>query len=169
MLFVCVWPCVFFFKRCDCIFHYRFGECLLSVAITGGEPRSDRLHYSQRTFQILLGKVWSCFSTLCLSENGGNSFARINYLDDIILWGRTQTEHDHMLKAVIQRLQDAGLKLNQSKCPFNKPICASWDIQLMCKEFNLMRITSQLFYMHLLQKMRPNSACSLGCYHGTTN
>ncbi len=25
-----------------------------------------------------------------------------------------------------------------------------------------MRITSQLFYMHLLQKMRPNSACSIG-------
>lgn len=43
-----------------------------------------------------------------------------NYLDDIILWGQTQTEHDHTLKAVIQRLQDAGLKLNQSKCQFNK-------------------------------------------------
>lgn len=43
-----------------------------------------------------------------------------NYLDDIILWGRTQTEHDDTLKAVVQRLQDAGLKLNQSKCQFNK-------------------------------------------------
>ncbi len=43
-----------------------------------------------------------------------------NYLDDIILWGSTQTEHDLTLKAVIQRLQDAGLKLNQSKCQFNK-------------------------------------------------
>ncbi len=43
-----------------------------------------------------------------------------NYLDDIILWGSTQTEHDLTLKAIIQRLQDAGLKLNQSKCQFNK-------------------------------------------------
>ncbi len=43
-----------------------------------------------------------------------------NYLDDIILWGCTQTEHDHTLKAADQRLQDAGLKLNQSKCQFNK-------------------------------------------------
>ncbi|KAL0190178.1 hypothetical protein M9458_012876 [Cirrhinus mrigala] len=43
-----------------------------------------------------------------------------NYLDDIILWGRTQTEHNDTLKAVVQRLQDAGLKLNQSKRQFNK-------------------------------------------------
>ncbi len=43
-----------------------------------------------------------------------------NYLDDIILWGSTQTEHDLTFKAVIQRLQDAGLKMNQSNCQFNK-------------------------------------------------
>lgn len=41
-------------------------------------------------------------------------------MDDIILWGCTQGEHDHMLKAVIQCIQYAGLKRNSSKCQFNK-------------------------------------------------
>ncbi len=43
-----------------------------------------------------------------------------NYLDDVIVWGRTKSEHDHMLKMVIQRIHDAGLQLNDSKCHFNK-------------------------------------------------
>lgn len=43
-----------------------------------------------------------------------------NYLDDVIVWGRTKSEHDHMLKVVLQRIQDAGLQLNDSKCHFNK-------------------------------------------------
>ncbi|KAI2660383.1 Transposon Ty3-G Gag-Pol polyprotein [Labeo rohita] len=79
-----------------------------------------------------------------------------NYLHDIILWGHTQTEHDHMLKAVVQRLQDAGLKLNQSKCQFNKT-----SLRFLG---HLMRITSPLFFMHQPQKMSPNSALSLAYY-----
>ncbi len=37
-----------------------------------------------------------------------------HYLDDIIVWGRTQSKHDCMLK-VFQLLQSAGLKLNTPK------------------------------------------------------
>lgn len=43
-----------------------------------------------------------------------------NYLDDIIVWGRTSSEHDCMLSQVVQRLQSAGLQLNTSKCQFSK-------------------------------------------------
>ncbi len=43
-----------------------------------------------------------------------------NYLDDVIVWGCTTSEQDHMLKMVIQRIHDAGLQLNDSKCHFNK-------------------------------------------------
>ncbi len=43
-----------------------------------------------------------------------------NYLDDIIIWGRTAEEHEHSLKAVLQRLQDSGLKINASKCHFSQ-------------------------------------------------
>jgi len=43
------------------------------------------------------------------------------YLDDIIIFGRNQQEHDRRLKQVLQRLQDAGLKLSRSKCAFRQP------------------------------------------------
>ena len=43
-----------------------------------------------------------------------------NLSDDIIIYGRTQTEHDDSLKAVFQRLKERGLTLNKKKCEFNK-------------------------------------------------
>lgn len=42
-----------------------------------------------------------------------------NYLDDVNIWGCSQTEHDDALRAVLQRLKDHGLLLNTSKCHFN--------------------------------------------------
>ncbi|XP_051985334.1 transferrin-a [Xyrauchen texanus] len=41
-----------------------------------------------------------------------------NYLDYIIVWGLQ--EHDQALKDELQRLKDAGLILNESKCQFRK-------------------------------------------------
>ncbi|CAH1253110.1 RTL1 [Branchiostoma lanceolatum] len=38
------------------------------------------------------------------------------YLDDIIVFGRTFEEHWDRLEAVLQRLQDAGLKVKTTKC-----------------------------------------------------
>ena len=38
------------------------------------------------------------------------------YLDDIMVSGRTRAEHDSNLRAVLDWLQSAGLKLNRAKC-----------------------------------------------------
>lgn len=43
-----------------------------------------------------------------------------NYLDDIIIWGRTAVEHERSLTAVLQHLQDFGLKMYTSKCHFRQ-------------------------------------------------
>lgn len=43
-----------------------------------------------------------------------------NYLYYIIVLRRTLQEHDQVLKNVQQRLKDAGLLLNESKCQFKK-------------------------------------------------
>ncbi len=43
-----------------------------------------------------------------------------HYLDDVIVWGRTQSEHDCMLNKFVQLLQSAGLQLNTPKCQFRK-------------------------------------------------
>ena len=42
-----------------------------------------------------------------------------NLCDDIIVYGKTQQEHDTALRNVFQRLRDKGLTLNRSKCVFN--------------------------------------------------
>ena len=40
------------------------------------------------------------------------------YLDDIIIYTKTEEEHEQMLEKVFQRIRDAGLKLSPKKCRF---------------------------------------------------
>ena len=40
------------------------------------------------------------------------------YLDDVIILGRSFSEHLNNLRAVFDRLREAGLKLKTSKCTF---------------------------------------------------
>ena len=44
-----------------------------------------------------------------------------NISDDIIVYGATQAEHDTNLKAVLTRLRERNLTLNEKKCEFNQP------------------------------------------------
>ena len=41
-------------------------------------------------------------------------------IDDVLVFGKSQDEHDTRLKAVLQRLEEAKVTLNGSKCEFNK-------------------------------------------------
>ncbi|XP_014665850.1 PREDICTED: uncharacterized protein K02A2.6-like [Priapulus caudatus] len=43
-----------------------------------------------------------------------------NMSDDIIVYGQTQESHDKNLKAVLERLEQANLKLNKDKCRFGQ-------------------------------------------------
>ncbi len=43
------------------------------------------------------------------------------YIDDILIFSRTQEEHDEHVKLVLDRLQRAGLFANAKKCEFDKP------------------------------------------------
>ncbi|XP_055527961.1 uncharacterized protein K02A2.6-like [Wyeomyia smithii] len=43
----------------------------------------------------------------------------IVYLDDVVVSGRTQTEHDNRLKALLDRLESYNVLLNRDKCQFN--------------------------------------------------
>ncbi|KAJ8381193.1 hypothetical protein SKAU_G00019710 [Synaphobranchus kaupii] len=40
------------------------------------------------------------------------------YVDDLVVWGSTQEEHDTRLEKTLQRIQQYGLKLNRDKCRF---------------------------------------------------
>ena len=41
-------------------------------------------------------------------------------VDDILVYGNTQGEHDRHLKAALQRIKEAGLTLSKVKCEFNQ-------------------------------------------------
>ena len=42
------------------------------------------------------------------------------YLDDVIISGPTEQEHMENLQAVLQHLQESGMKLKREKCEFLK-------------------------------------------------
>ena len=42
------------------------------------------------------------------------------YMDDVIVFGMNQTEHDSRLKEVLEKIMNAGLKLNKEKCEFSR-------------------------------------------------
>ena len=44
----------------------------------------------------------------------------INLSDDILVYGKTQEEHDKSLKATFQRLRESGLTLHKQKCVYGK-------------------------------------------------
>ena len=41
-------------------------------------------------------------------------------MDDVLVFGRDQTEHDTRLKAVLKRIASAGATLNPEKCEFSR-------------------------------------------------
>ena len=44
-----------------------------------------------------------------------------NIADDIIVWGKTQEEHERNLEALFRRPNAKGLTLNGDKCEYNQP------------------------------------------------
>jgi hypothetical protein len=42
------------------------------------------------------------------------------YIDDILIWGATQAEHDERLQAVLQRLKDQEFSVNPKKCHYSQ-------------------------------------------------
>jgi len=41
-------------------------------------------------------------------------------MDDVLLYGATQQEHDEHLKAVLHAMQANGMTLNKDKCQFSQ-------------------------------------------------
>ena len=41
-------------------------------------------------------------------------------MDDVLVFGSSQEEHDDQLKAVLKRVKEAGMTLNPDKCAFSR-------------------------------------------------
>ncbi|PFX24330.1 uncharacterized protein LOC111331807 [Stylophora pistillata] len=44
----------------------------------------------------------------------------VNMIDDILVYGKDQTEHDERLEKVLRKLEEAGITLNGGKCEYSK-------------------------------------------------
>ena len=44
-----------------------------------------------------------------------------NITDDVIIWGKSQQNHDFYLQKALQGVREHGLTLNKEKCLFNQP------------------------------------------------
>ena len=76
----------------------RFMYCRLPFGISSGPE------IFQKKVTDILGSVEGC---VCL-------------MDDIVVYGKDQNEHDSRLSVVLERLCKAGVTLNMQKCEFNR-------------------------------------------------
>ena len=60
-------------------------------------------HYQKKMIQILDGLD-----------------GHFSIIDDMLIHGKTQKEHDERLRAVLKKLDEAGATLNPEKCEFSK-------------------------------------------------
>ena len=63
-----------------------------------------------------IATLWCVFSTGYLSKGNGSIPGVVVYLDDILITGPSEQEDLDTLEAVLQKLQEAGLKLWKDKC-----------------------------------------------------
>ena len=59
----------------------------------------------------------------------------LNISDNVIVFGRTQAEHDAALQAVFQKFTEINLILNKKKCEFNKKSITFFGYVFQDKEF----------------------------------
>ena len=42
-------------------------------------------------------------------------------MDDVLIFGNNQAEHDERIEKVLKRIESVGVMLNPDKCEFSKP------------------------------------------------
>ena len=71
-----------------------------------------RLQFGLSSSPEIYAKIMS--ETLCGLEGV------VIHMDDVCIWGATPEEHDMRVRAVLARMQDAGITLNTTKCEFSR-------------------------------------------------
>lgn len=93
-----------------------------------------------------------------------------NYLYYIIVLRRTLQEHDQVLKNVQQRLKDAGLLLNESKCQFKKQSLKFLGLIVTAQgDCSLIRNISPQYSMHLHHRTLFSCIHYWDSFHGIIN
>ena len=100
------------------------------------------------TFQRLMQELLAG-----LNPPGGDAFVSV-YIDDVLIYSRTMEDHLAHLRAVLGRLQEAGLKLKPAKCRF---MCKEVEFLGHCITPMGLKTTPQLVTA-ILEFRRPTNA-----------
>lgn len=73
-----------------------------------GRYRYKRMPYGIKTAPEIFHKNFK--------EIFGNINNVENFMDDLIVWGKDQNEHDNTLRQVLERVREYNVKLNETKC-----------------------------------------------------
>ena len=85
---------------------------ITTFATHKGLKRYTRLNFSTNSASEMFQKV--------VNEQIRDIPGSLNISDDVIVFGKTQVEHDAALRAVFNRFSEINLTLNKTKCEFNK-------------------------------------------------
>ncbi|UYV75118.1 K02A2.6-like [Cordylochernes scorpioides] len=89
----------------------KYSSSLTTFLTPFGRYRFKRLPFGNSSAPEVFQRK---MSNLLESQSGVNC-----HMDDIVIWGATQEEHDERLRCVLRKLQDSGLTLNKEKCIFS--------------------------------------------------
>lgn len=78
----------------------------------------------------------------------------INFIDDIIVFGRNEEEHDEALSKVLAKLREYGVLLNQSKCAFKLQ-----EIDFLGHHFDGNGMTPAQSKIDAIKYFRPPTTC----------
>ncbi|XP_062558121.1 uncharacterized protein K02A2.6-like [Armigeres subalbatus] len=78
----------------------------------------------------------------------------INFIDDIIVAGESEVEHDLALQKVLKKLRDYDILLNQSKCAFKLT-----EIEFVGQRFNQNGMIPSQRKIEAIQSFRPPKSC----------
>ena len=78
----------------------------------------------------------------------------VNFIYDIIVTRKTETEHDLALEKVMEKIEEYGILLNQSKYVFKLT-----EIEFVGQRFNQNRILPALNKIEAIRSFRPPKNC----------
>ena len=83
----------------------------------------------------------------------------VNMIDDTLVHGRNQTEHDERLEKVLQKLEEAGITLlNAEKCEYSSGICPDPEkIKAIHNMENLTNVTELRRFLGMTNQLRKFS------------
>ena len=90
---------------------------------------------------------------------------QLNIHDDILIFDKTQVEHDIALNAVLKRLEDVGLTVNMKKCKFNTD-----NVEFFGVRFRSKGMKPDPAKVEALRKAEaPSNKSELKSFHGMAN